>query len=136
MKQIACAIILKTDFDKKLQNISIIDSISKLVVFPYFYIRYQKPTLIRVQKPRLKSVGLCIQNVFKLSSFLELKNWIDYHLSIGFGEIRFYDAITNKTLTKFIQENYKNKKSIIIKYCSFYENYLRKKIYYNELIIL
>jgi hypothetical protein len=117
VKNIVCAAILKTDFDIKLNNFVVTErkSHKKPLVFPYFYIRYQKPTLVYAKEPRLPSVGLCIQNVFQIPSFLELKNWVDYHLSIGLSEIVFYDATPNKTLTKFIQGNYENNPKLIVK---------------------
>ena len=119
IQKIVCAVILINDFDKNLKTLSINPITSNTthqlpLVFPYFYIRYQRPMLIYAQIPRLPSVGLCIQQVYNISSPLQLKNWIDYHLYIGIGEIRFYDAIANKLLTKFIQENYKNNQKITV----------------------
>ena len=84
------------------------------LILPYFLIKFQKPTIINPLEPRLPSVGLCIQYVYQISSFLELKNWIDYHLYMGIGEIRFYDALANKSLTKFIQENYENNQKLTV----------------------
>jgi hypothetical protein len=85
----------------------------------------------------LSSVGLCIQNVYQISSFLELKNWIDYHLLIGIGEIRFYDSSANKSLTKFMQQNYgKNIKLTVIPYekHNIFENFYNqfKQIEFSE----
>ena len=117
LNQILLAVILKEDYNR---NISIPELNKKFlekfesnstVEFPYSMINFQKPTLVNAFNQRLKSVGLCIQNVYAVASFLLFKNWVDYHLLFGIGEIMFYDAIDNKLL-KFVQENYSNEKRL------------------------
>lgn len=109
---IVLAVILKSDFYLK-------DALKKTNqdIFPFSFITYQKPIIIKAYQPRLPSVGLCVHKTYQINSFLSLKNWIDYHLSFGIGDIRFYDAIENKTLTKFIEKTYgKNKKLTVVPY--------------------
>ena len=113
---IVLAAIRKNDFDtndlqgKKYEK-------SDSLVLPFSSITYQKPTIIKINEPRLPSVGLCVQQTYKISSFLKLKNWIDYHLAFGIGDIRFYDSIENKTLTQFIEKTYgKNERLTVFPY--------------------
>ena len=43
-----------------------------------------------------------------------LKQFIDLHLSIGVREIRIYDGVDNRTLTKFIKSIYGDDERITV----------------------
>ena len=105
---IVLAVIQKSDFymkdahNKHNETKDFEDSI----VLPFSLITYQKPTIIKINEPRLPLVGLCVQHTYQILSFLRLKNWIDYHLTFGIGEIRFYDSVEKQNLTQFIENTY------------------------------
>ena len=79
-------------------------------------INFQKPTIFYPNEPRLPAVGLCIQNTYNIQSTLLLSNWIDFQLSFGFAELRFYDATENASLTKLIKKNYEDPRLTIRPY--------------------
>ena len=116
---IVLAVIKKSDFNIKDSPAKTNDKneLKESLVLPLSVITYQKPTIIKTNEPRLPSVGLCVQQTYQISSFLGLQNWIDYHLAFGIGDIRFYDAIENKSLTRFIESTYgKNEKLTVLPY--------------------
>ena len=119
LSRIVLAVIIKREFK---QNSTIESFIKKNDVedwprklrFPYSLINFQKPTIIYPNEPRLPAVGLCIQNTYNIQSTLLLSNWIDFQLSFGFAELRFYDATENASLTKFIKEKYKDDQRLTV----------------------
>ena len=104
LKNLVVAVIWKYDFDKRLNlnNVSILNNSSN--VLPYSLIKYQTPTIIHSNVPRLKTVGFCVHYIYKIHP--QIKQWIDLHLSFGIREIMIYDAVGNRSLTKYLENIY------------------------------
>ena len=104
LKNLVVAVIWKYDFDKRLNmnNVSILNNSSN--VLPYSLIKYQTPTIIHSNVPRLKTVGFCVHYIYKIHT--QMKQWIDLHLSFGIREIMIYDAVGNRSLTKYLKNIY------------------------------
>ncbi len=63
--------------------------------------------------PRLKTVSSCVH--FAYTQVPYLKQFIDLHLSFGVREIRIYDALEKRTLTKYIKSIYGDDERIRIR---------------------
>jgi hypothetical protein len=62
--------------------------------------------------PRLKTVSSCVH--FAYTQVPYLKQFIDLHLSFGVREIRIYDALEKRTLTKYIKSIYGDDERITV----------------------
>ena len=130
LTQIVVAVIIKDEYRQNLKITNFfknkMDWISTKI-FPYSLINFQKPSIIFPNEPRIPAVGLCIQNTYNIQSTLFLSNWIDFQLSFGFAELRFYDATENAslTLTMFIKEKYNNDLRLTVR------PYNKTKVFHN-----
>ena len=107
LNRILIAIIWNSDYDKNLKLKDFFKSFNthdRKIVLPYCFIKFQIPTVIQTQNPRISKVGLCIHYTYQIPSFI--LNWIDYQLKFGFHQIMFYDATDDSVLTKMIQKFY------------------------------
>jgi hypothetical protein len=102
LKNIVVAIIWKFDYNKFLNSVTVVNN--QRIVLPYSLINYQIPSIIYSKIPRLKTVASCVHFTYSLVPYL--KQFIDLHLSLGIREIRIYDGIDNKTLTKYLRGIY------------------------------
>ena len=102
MKNIVVAIIWKHDYNKLLKNVTVVKDTR--IILPYSLINYQVPSIIYSQIPRLKRISACVHFVYAQTPFL--KQFIDLHLSFGVRELRIYDGIDNRTITKYLQSIY------------------------------
>jgi hypothetical protein len=92
---IVIAIIWKSDFDKSLDLVNFSNKLDKLdnnLVQPYHLIRFQIPTIIKAQNPRLPTVSLCATYTYGTLP-PEIYTWIDFNLAIGIKKILIYDGI-------------------------------------------
>ncbi len=113
LERIVVAVISINDFDKSVNeeeflneiNINILDERVKL---PFSLITYQKPGIIKTNTLKA-SVAVCGAQFYGNSSN-ELFNWIYYQQSFGVAEIMIYDGTINKTVSKFVNENFKTPK--------------------------
>ena len=116
LNNLLVAIIWKNDYKKDLKINKFINSLNKLkekqVSLPYSLIKFQKPTIIHALQERLPSVSFCVHYTYAIPP--QLFNWIDFHLSIGVGEIMLYDSLEDKSLTKSIKEHYGSDKRLTI----------------------
>ncbi len=112
LNNIVVAIIWKYDYDKNsnLNNLTVNND--KRIFSPYTLIKYQTPSIIYTQDPRFKTASLCVSYVFSIPN--GLKNWIDINLSFGVKEIMIYDAVENRTLTKYLKNIYGNDTRIVV----------------------
>jgi hypothetical protein len=79
-----------------------LDKLDTNLVQPYSLIRFQIPTIIKAQNPRLPTVSLCATYTYG-SLPPEIFTWIDFNLAIGIKKILIYDgnSIENKFLVYF-----------------------------------
>jgi hypothetical protein len=80
LKNIVVAIIWKNDYNKFLNSVTVVNN--QRIVLPYSLIKYQKPTIIYSDIPRLKTVSSCVHFTYTLIPYL--KQFFDMHLSFGF----------------------------------------------------
>ena len=104
LNNIVVAIIWRHDYNNHLDLNNVIFVKNKRIVLPYSLIKYQLPSIIYADIPRLKTVSLCVH--FAYSQVHYLKYFIDLNLSFGVREIRIYDGIDNRTLTKYLKSIY------------------------------
>jgi hypothetical protein len=102
LKNVVVAIIWKYDYDKLLNSVTVVNN--QRIVLPYSLIKYQIPSIIYSQIPRLKTVSSCVHYTYANVPYL--KQFIDMHLSFGIREIRIYDGVDNRTLTKYLRSLY------------------------------
>ena len=116
MNKIVVAVILKPDFNKALDldkfNKEFDETMNKIVL-PYDLIKYQIPTIIRTENPRIPYIGQCVHYTHTLPSYI--LDWIDNNLSFGIRQIMFYDATANNDLNKTIMNRYENNDKLIIR---------------------
>ena len=124
--KILVAVIWKKGFNKELNLNSFNDKAEKIwsefAVLPYELIKYQIPTIIKINQPRLPSVGLCAHYVYKLPRYL--LSWIDIHLSVGVNGIRIYDGTIENDIQKTIESKYGNDKRISVMPCKIGFNHI------------
>jgi hypothetical protein len=134
LNRILTAIIWKPDYNKDINLNNITEIISNKndarLYLPYSLLKWQIPEIIQTNNPRIPSVGLCIHYTYEMPSFI--LNWIDYQLSLGFHQIRFYDSTEGSVLTKKIHDFYgdKNEQLVIQPY---YEPSCDEKILFKNL---
>ena len=105
LKHLVVAVIWNHDFNKSIdmENIKILDNSS--IILPFNLIKYQIPSIIYSKIPRLESIAFCVHFVYSLDA-LRTQRFIDLHLSFGVREIRIYDAVENRSLTKYLKNIY------------------------------
>ena len=112
VNNIVIAVILKKDFDPNSNLDSLIidlndsEKMKESIVLPYTLIKFQVPTIIQSQVPRLPSVSLCAHYIHAKPP--QLLSWFDLHLALGIKEIVVYDAMHDKSVSKIINEKYAN----------------------------
>ena len=109
LKNIVVAVIWKYDFEKTLDISNV--SISNHTVLPYSLIKFQIPSIIISQIPRLKKVGFCIPYTYSIPSNLEY--WTNLHLSFGISELMMYDSV-GTNLTKYLKTIHGDNKRITV----------------------
>ena len=110
LKNTVVAIIWKHDYNKLLNNVTVVKDTR--ILLPYSLINFQIPSIIYSEIPRLKSVSSCVH--FAYTQVPYLKQFIDLHLSFGVREIRIYDAVDNRTLTKYLKSIYSDNERITV----------------------
>ena len=118
LKNIYVAVIWKNDYDKSLDVDSFMRTLDELkpnktAVFPYSFIKFQKPSIIKNIQPRLKSIGVCVHYTYQIPA--QIFDWIDIQFEIGIAEIMFYDAIENNNLTKLLKRKYGNDSRLVVR---------------------
>ena len=94
---------------------------------------YQIPSIIYSEIPRLKTVSLCVH--FAYTQVPYLKQFIDLHLSFGVREIRIYDALDKRTLTKYIKSIYGDDERItVVSYQISYDDFCNESLLYKQFI--
>ena len=92
------AVIWKLDYNKSLDLETFsrkLDKLEKNQVLPYSIIRFQIPTIIKAQNPRLPAVSLCATYLYG-NIPPEIYNWVDYNIAIGINKILIYDGNLRK----------------------------------------
>ena len=112
LQHIIVAIIWKFDFNKSLDINNFLILNDSLNILPYSLIKFQIPTIIQSRIPRLKTVGFCVHYIYKIQP--QVKQWIDLHLLFGVKEIMIYDAVENRSLTRFVKNIYKDDDRITV----------------------
>jgi hypothetical protein len=107
LNNILVGVILKKDFNKNL-NVDrfLLEEFETPIVLPYSLIKFQIPTIIESQIPRITSVSLCAHYIHAKPP--QLLNWFNIHLSMGIREIIVYDAMPDKMITKIVNETFGN----------------------------
>jgi hypothetical protein len=136
VKKVVVAVIINRDFNKTtsmnefIESIESTENFTKYLQLPYNSILFQQPTLINAKEPRIPAVGLCVHNTWTISSDSVINDWIKLQLSFGIAEIRFYDGIKFKNLTRLITEKFAhdNSKLTVISYdkLNIFETYVEK----------
>jgi hypothetical protein len=116
LNKIVVAVVSTIDFDERINEASFVKNIDPKnlkdnIVLPYSLIAYQKPNIIKTQKLRSPNIAVCGAQFYGNPS-KELFNWVDYQQSFGIAELMIYDGTINRTLIKFINDNFKNYKNI------------------------